>query len=249
MVGIAPLAPRLVERVGTKLVVGSGMLIAAAGLAVISTVPVSDGYVRILIGFCLASAGMALTMAPATESIMGSLPPAKAGVGSAMNDTTRQMGGALGVAILGSVFAMVYRPGMAEQLSGLGLSSEQLSRAQDSIGGALQVAAELPAEAAQSISDISKTQFVDGMSTALMVGVAVVLVAAAVVFAFLPARAEDPQRVEGPLDGLASLTYAEAESVLERDAAEARGDLDPAEGGGHGRAEVPLEPAPGVSSP
>jgi len=193
---------------------------------------------------------MALTMAPATESIMGSLPPAKAGVGSAMNDTTRQMGGALGVAILGSVFAMVYRPGMAEQLSGLGLSSEQLSRAQDSVGGALQVAAELPAQAAQSITEISKTQFVDGMSTALMVGVAVVLVAAAVVFAFLPARAEDPrERVEGPLDGLASLTYAEAESVLERDAAEERGDLAPADGGGHGRAEVPLEPAPGVSSP
>ena len=55
--------------------------------------------------------GMGMMMAPATESIMGSLPPAKAGVGSAMNDTTRQMGGALGVAIIGSVFASVFRPG------------------------------------------------------------------------------------------------------------------------------------------
>ena len=65
---------------------------------------------------------------------------------------------------------------------------------------------------------------------------------------FLPARAGDAREaVEGPLDGIASLTFAEAEGVLERDAAEERGDLDPADGGGHGRAEVPLERAPGVS--
>ena len=249
MVAVAPLAPRLVERVGTKLVVGSGMLIAAAGLAVIATVPVSDGYLHILIGFCLASTGMALTMAPATESIMGSLPPAKAGVGSAMNDTTRQMGGALGVAILGSVFAMVYRPGMAEQLAGTGLSSEQLGRAQDSIGGAIQVAAELPAQAAQSLINVAKGQFVDGMHTALMVGVVVILAAAAIVFAFLPARAQDPrEKEEGPLDGLASLTFAEAESVLERDAAEEAGVLEPSEGGGHGRAERSLR-TPVASGP
>jgi len=242
MVTVAPLAPRLVERIGTKLVVGCGMVLAAIGLTVVATVPVSDGYVHILLGFCLASTGMALTMAPATESIMGSLPPSKAGVGSAMNDTTRQMGGALGVAVLGSVFATVYRPGMERGLAGLGLSGEQLGRAQDSIGGAVQVATELPVQTAQELIGIAKVQFVDGMQTALMVGVVVILVAAAVVFAFLPARARDPRAgVESGLDGLASLAFAEAESVLERDAAEEQGLLAPEAGGGHGRAGGTLE--------
>jgi hypothetical protein len=130
---------------------------------------------------------------------------------------------------------------MADQLAGLGLSSEQLTRAQDSIGGAIQVAAELPGQAGQELVGIAKEQFVNGMGTALVVGIVVVLVAAAIVFAFLPARAHDPREaVEGPLDGIASLTFAEAESVLERDAAEAAGLLVPSEGGGHGRAEGSL---------
>ncbi len=191
MVGFAPLAPRLVERIGTKLVVGIGLLVVAVGLMIVGTVPVIDGYVHILIGFCFVASGMALTMAPATESIMGSLPPSKAGVGSAMNDTTRQMGGALGVAVLGSVFATVYRPGMADRLAGVGLSGEQLERAQDSIGGALQVAGELPGGAASELIAIAKQQFVDGMQLALFVAVGVVLAAAAIVFAYLPARATD----------------------------------------------------------
>ncbi len=245
MVSVAPMAPRIVERVGTKLVVGVGLVLVAAGLGVISTVPVADGYPRMLEGMLVMGLGMGLVMAPATESIMGSLPPSKAGVGSAMNDTTRQMGGALGVAIIGSVFASVFRPGVTDQLASAGLSGEQLAQARDSIGGALQVAAQLPAEAGQVVAGIAKAQFVDGMSTALVVGILAVLSAAAVVFAFLPARAHDAREaVEGPLDGLASLTYAEAESVLERDTAEQAGVLAVEEGGGHGRAEGSLGAAP-----
>lgn len=214
MVGLAPLAPRLVERIGTKLVVGCGLLVAAGGLAVIGTVPVSDGYVRILIGFCLVSGGMAMTMAPATESIMGSLPPAKAGVGSAMNDTTRQMGGALGVAVLGSVFATIYRPGLADDLAGAGLSGEQLTRAQDSIGGALQVASELPDRAAAAnVIATAKQQFVDGMHLAIVVAIAVVLLASLVVFLFLPARAHDHVAARTDTDGdevMAAVPLADA---------------------------------------
>ena len=106
-------------------------------------------------------------MAPATESIMGSLPREKAGVGSAMNDTTRQMGGALGVAVLGSVFATVYRPGMADQISGArahpragqpgpGLDRRRAPRRRRA---ARRTAAQLV--------DIAKHQFVDGMHLAL----------------------------------------------------------------------------------
>ena len=246
MLLVAPMAPRLVERIGTKLVVGGGLSIVALALYIFSTVPVTDGYPHMLVGMLLLGGGMGLVMAPATESIMGSLPPAKAGVGSAMNDTTRQMGGALGVAIIGSVFASVFRPGITDQLAAAGVSPEQLATARDSIGGALQVASQLPAEIGQGVANAAKVEFVDGMSAALMVALVAVMAAAVVVFAFLPARARDVgDEVETPLEGFASLGFAEAGAVLERDAAEEQGRLDPADGGGHGRAEGSLEPVPG----
>ena len=250
MVTVAPMAPRFVERIGTKLVVGGGLLTVACGLGVLTTLPVVDGYPRMLVGMMILGLGMGLVMAPATESIMGSLPPSKAGVGSAMNDTTRQMGGALGVAIIGSVFASVYRPGIADQFTAAGVPAEGVAAAKESIVGALQVAGSVPGQLGDQLAGIARTQFVDGMSTALVVAIGAVLVAAFVAFAFLPARARDPREgVEGPLDGIASLTYAEAESVLERDAAEELGLLDPAFGGGHGRAEGTLEQVPGSGGP
>ena len=196
----------------------------------------------------LLGLGMGLMMAPATESIMGSLPPAKAGVGSAMNDTTRQMGGALGVAIIGSVFASVFRPGVANAFADAGVPPDLVAQARDSLGGAVNVAANLPGQLGSDLVYAAKSQFVDGMSTSLMVGIAAILVGALVVFLFLPARAGDVREsAMGPLDGIASLTYAEAESVLERDTAEVQGLLDPAEGGGHGRAEGSLLTAGGGS--
>ncbi|HEY4332897.1 MAG TPA: MFS transporter, partial [Ilumatobacteraceae bacterium] len=188
---LAPVAPRLVERVGTKIVVGVGLLVVVAGLVIVSTVPVADGYPHLLVGFFLVAAGMAMTMAPATESIMGSLPRAKAGVGSAMNDTTRQMGGALGVAILGSASASLYRPGLARHLGSVTLTPTQLAHAKDSLGGAIDVAKELPAAAAAHLTAVAKSEFVSGMRLALLVAVAVVTAAAIVVFMFLPARAAD----------------------------------------------------------
>jgi EmrB/QacA subfamily drug resistance transporter len=105
----APLSARLVERIGTKPVVAAGLLVVAGALWRLSTVQLGDGYGPVAATLAPLGIGMGLTAAPATESIMGSLPPAKAGVGSAMNDTTRQVGGALGVAVLGSILASGYR--------------------------------------------------------------------------------------------------------------------------------------------
>src|SRR3954454_15112651 len=108
IMGMAPQAPKLVDRIGTKLVVVLGLGIVASGLLlygsnlVMSSIP-GGIFVRMLFGV-----GMGMVMAPATESIMGSLPKVKAGVGSAVNDTTRQTGGALGVAVIGSIFAARY---------------------------------------------------------------------------------------------------------------------------------------------
>jgi MFS transporter, DHA2 family, multidrug resistance protein len=233
MLTTAPLAPRIVEKIGTKLVVGGGLCLVAVGVFTLSTIPVTDGYPRVITGMIILAFGMALTMAPATESIMGSLPPAKAGIGSAMNDTTRQMGGALGVAVLGSILAGVYRPAVERGLTDIGIADPALGTAVDSVGGALtQVAPQLPADVGAQVVNVAAAAYVDGAHLAMRVGGVVILVAAAVVFAFLPARAKDAREdEEGPLDGLASLTWAEAEGVLEHDAALERGligsDADP----------------------
>jgi DHA2 family multidrug resistance protein-like MFS transporter len=123
------------------------------------------------------------------------------------------MGGALGVAVLGSVFATIYRPGVADKLAGAGLSGEQLTRAQDSIGGALQVASELPDRAlAANVIATAKQQFVDGMHLAIVVAIAVVLLASLIVFLFLPARAHDH---------VADRSDADADAVIRRPLADA----------------------------
>ncbi len=108
MMIVAPLSARLVERQGTKRIVTVGLGLVAVGLTLLSTIASDSPYPRVIFFFMIMAAGMGMTMAPATEAVMGSLPRAKAGVGSAINDTTRQVGGALGVAVIGSVVTSVY---------------------------------------------------------------------------------------------------------------------------------------------
>ena len=102
------LGPRIVDRVGTTRVVTSGLALMAAAFAWISTVSATTSYYEIAGQMIVLGVGLGLTTAPATESIMGSLTVEKAGVGSAVNDTTRELGGTLGVAVVGSVFSSVY---------------------------------------------------------------------------------------------------------------------------------------------
>jgi EmrB/QacA subfamily drug resistance transporter len=103
MIVFAPLSSSLVARFGTKGVVTTGMVLFSTGLAIAATLTTSTGYGRLGIALLFMGAGMGLAGAPATESIMGSLPPARANIGSAVNDTTRELGGALGVAVVGSI--------------------------------------------------------------------------------------------------------------------------------------------------
>src|SRR4051794_32179133 len=186
---MAPQAPKLVERVGTKLVVVAGLSIVATGMLLYSVEPVMSslvggGLVRLLFGV-----GMGCVMAPATESIMGSLPKAKAGVGSAVNDTTRQTGGALGVAVIGSVFAATYHHVIEVPA---GLPPRAVPMVHDSIGAALEAITrfELPAPIASVVHDAASSAFFRGMQVAVWVGAAVMLCAVFVAYKYLPARAE-----------------------------------------------------------
>jgi EmrB/QacA subfamily drug resistance transporter len=191
MMIVAPLSARFVERVGTKRVVSGGLLLVATALVSLSFIGRTTPYVIVILLFCLMSVGMGMTMAPATESVMGSLPREKAGVGSAVNDTTRQMGGALGVAIIGSVSSSIYASQVSSIGSDFGLSGSTLSDATSSLGGALGVAPSLGTRAGEFVIEV-KDGFVAALSSGLRLGAVVVLGAAFVAWRFLPARAHDP---------------------------------------------------------
>jgi EmrB/QacA subfamily drug resistance transporter len=114
MIVFATLSAKLVLRFGTKRIATTGMVLFSTGLAVAATVTVSTGYGRLGIALVLMGAGMGIAGAPATESITGSLPPERANIGSAVNDTTGELGGALGVAIVGSIMSSLYSTQLAK---------------------------------------------------------------------------------------------------------------------------------------
>jgi hypothetical protein len=182
----APLAARLDENIGTKLTVAAGLGLVATGLWLLAQIQPDDGYT--LIGWSLAiiGFGMGTALAPATESIMGALPVARAGVGSATNSTVRQLGGALGVAILGSVLASTYRTQISPILGELPEAAADAAR--DSIGAALSVADEL-GSVGVDLAQAARTAFVDAMGQAALVAVGVTLVAAVITLLYLPSRA------------------------------------------------------------
>ena len=108
MVISAPSSAKLASKIGTKYTVATGLGLVLMALISMTTLQVDDSYIHVVWMMVLMASGMGLTMAPATSAVMNSLPREKAGVGSAMNDTTRMIGGALGLAISGSVFASIY---------------------------------------------------------------------------------------------------------------------------------------------
>jgi Na+/melibiose symporter-like transporter len=187
MIG-APLSARLVEHVGSKVVVTAGLTLVAVGLALLSRLDVDSGYPQLLASLGVMAFGMGLTMAPSTEAIMGAIPRSKAGVGSAMNDTTRQVGGALGIAVIGSLMSSTYSSNVADVLRGLG--PEVIARGRGSVGAALQIASQSGAEGA-AIAEGAKLAFVDAMTTGLLAGSAVALLGALVALIWLPATGTD----------------------------------------------------------
>jgi len=187
----APIAPVLTKRFGTKAIVVAGLLTVSSALVLLSTASVDSGYGIVLAVIVTMGVGMGLAMAPATDSIMGSLPKAKAGVGSAVNDTTREVGGALGVAILGSLLAAGYHSSMDASASVQALPAEAAATAHDSLGGAVHVAAQLGPSGQSLVADATRA-FVDAMSSTVLVGAVVAVVGALVALIWLPSRAPEP---------------------------------------------------------
>jgi EmrB/QacA subfamily drug resistance transporter len=202
MMVVAPSSAKIVERFGTKATVTTGMLFVTGGLVSMATLQVDTAYGGIAWRLMVMAAGMGLVMAPATESVMGSLPLAKAGVGSAVNDTTRQVGGALGVAIIGSVLTSIYGTRIAEFFAGTGAPADAVAGAQSSLGGAYKVAEIVGAQpdgAARAASLVSTANqaYVDALHAGVLVAAAVTFFGAIMALLFLPAHARrDDQELQ-----------------------------------------------------
>jgi len=195
MMVVAPLSPKVVQRLGSKITVAFGLGLVTIGLLSMVGLQVDSPYSDIFWRLMLMSAGMGLTMAPATESVMGSLPIFKAGVGSAVNDTTRQVGGALGVAVIGSVLATTYGNQIGEFLSGLGLPLPQaaVESAQNSIGaiknGLVPRLQEMGlSEQAATVNAEANSAFVSAVHWGVVTAAAATFLGVVMVLLFLPSR-------------------------------------------------------------
>jgi EmrB/QacA subfamily drug resistance transporter len=190
---VSPLAIVLMHKLGTKIIVTAGLLTMSTGFAVAATTGLDTSYWgRIVISMVLMATGLALSVSPATEAIMGSLPVSQAGAGSAVNDTVREVGGTLGVAVVGSTLSTVYGPRIVDGLTPLHLPSAAITRASDSVVAGLHVAGTLPGSVAGQAVQVVRQSFMDGLVAGSLVSAGACLVAAIAALLFLPARHATP---------------------------------------------------------
>ncbi|MCU1346180.1 MAG: qacA 3 [Acidimicrobiia bacterium] len=182
---ISPSAATLAEKRGHRQVAGTGLVVAAGGFAVMATVQANSGYWLILVASLVMALGMSYAMTPATNAIVSSLPIEKQGVASAINDVTRELGAAFGVAIIGSSFNTGYRNSIDKHLAGL--SAGDASLAHEAPATALAVANKLGGAGGRLAAD-AKGAFVDGLRSAVIVSAISLAIAAAYTLWRAPSR-------------------------------------------------------------
>ena len=190
---------KLAVRLGNKVVVSAGLASMGIAFLWISTASIATPYLELAGQMIVLGIGMGFTSAPATEAIMGVVPKEKAGIGSAINDTTRELGGTLGVAVIGSVFASLYAARLALPH---GLPSQAAHAARESVGGAFIAAqrvadAGLPSLAAQ-LKDVASSAFFDGFAVGCLVAAGVTLAGALIVAFLLPAHPTESDDIPEP---------------------------------------------------
>lgn len=185
VIPLSRVAPVIAARLGTRVAGAAGLGSMAVGFVVFATLDVGAPYWQFLLGLLPFGAGMALSGAPATTAIVASLPASKQGVASAVNDVSRELGGALGIAVLGSVFNSAYRSGMTDATAGLPASAAEGARS--SLAAAEQVGARL---GAQDLVVQAQTAFMDGLTQGVTVGAVALALGAVFVALRAPGRAE-----------------------------------------------------------
>lgn len=182
--GASILGARFAVRIGTKAVVTTGLVSMTAFYFWVTTTTASTSYLTIALQMVLLGTGMGLTSAPATEAIMGVVPRAKAGVGSAVNDATRLLGGTLGVAVIGSIYASLYAHRLADTVAA--------SAGHGSVGATLTAAGVLARDGhphlAEGIRNAASSAFFHGFHAGNFVSAGVAAAGALMALAFLPAH-------------------------------------------------------------
>jgi EmrB/QacA subfamily drug resistance transporter len=196
---VSPVSAKLAERYGSKVIVTIGLASMSVGFVWTTFDTASTPYWMIVGQMFFMGGGLGLVNAPATESIMGALPRAQAGVGSAVNDTARELGGVFGVAVVGSVFSSVYGGQVVSQLAGAGVPQPAIDTASTSVGAGMAVAEQATSlagpEAGALVKSIVDQAFIDGFGVGAWVSATVVACGALLAWRFLPARGAD-----GPAD-------------------------------------------------
>jgi EmrB/QacA subfamily drug resistance transporter len=178
MIGLSPFAPRVSQRLGLRTMLVAGALLVGGGLVLMAELVDTTSYWSIVPGLMLTALGLAATMTPATTAITGSLSRAQQGVASALNDTSREIGGALGIALMGSIFNAQYRSEVGDVAARLDPTQGQLVK--DGIAGATEVAQSMGRDGAP-VLDAARHALVDAWAGSMWIGAAIAVIAAGLV--------------------------------------------------------------------
>jgi EmrB/QacA subfamily drug resistance transporter len=200
MIIVAPLTPRLSERFGANRTVAAGLSLVGVGLIMFRGLTDSTPYLYILCAVIPLVSGMALAMSPMTAAIMSAVPPRRAGAGSAMNDATRELGAALGVAVMGSLAASRYATAVDGLTTGLAPAAQETARS--SLAGAMQVASQQPSAIGEALTHGAQTSFIDGVHLAVTVGAILAWTSAVLVVRYLPRRLAHQGAMHGPVESM-----------------------------------------------
>jgi DHA2 family multidrug resistance protein-like MFS transporter len=178
------LAPAIGRRVRPAFVIGAGLGLAAAGLAVLTQAGGTNGLATVVTASIIISLGLAPVFGLTTELAVGSAPPQRAGAASGIAETASELGGALGISILGSIGIALYRSSMAAGLpEGVPPAAAEIAR--DTLGAAVEVAKQLPAELGSPLLEVASGAFIQGMQAAAAISAVVALAAAVLAVAML----------------------------------------------------------------
>lgn len=183
---VAPASILLVRLAGTKVVVCCGMGLIAVGLVLLARTTVAGTYDDALPAFFLLGIGTGLSFAPCTTAVMSALPPEQAGIGSATDSAAIQTGGALGVAVMGSLLNTRYQGAVAPLLAHVAISGSIRDLVTGSLGGALQVAAYVGGHLGDDLAALARSAFVSGMDLGLLAGAGAAGLGMMIVLVFLP---------------------------------------------------------------
>jgi MFS family permease len=186
MMFAAPLSGTLVSRIGPRYLVLAMALAMVTGVLLLTSLEVGSSALAAVIPLTIFGFGAGLGMPALTDTVMAAVPEEDAGIGSAVNDVSRELGGALGIATIGSLVSSLYRANIDDALVGLPPDIAEL--AGESVGVAAIAARQLPTELGGSVLEAANTAFVDAMTTGFQISAAILFMAVVIAFTLIPRR-------------------------------------------------------------